>query len=454
MERFDTVILGAGSAGERVAGALAEAGQRVAIVEAARVGGECPFVACMPSKALLRDAARLRVRREAGDVDAAACRAAYAAAVARRDGIAGGDDRDRAADLERKGIAVVRGHGRIAGPGRLAVGARELGWRDLVIATGSRPNLPPLPGLDSVPHWTSDQALTSHELPESLLILGGGAVGCELADLFAAFGVRVTLVQSAERLLPDEEPPIGTILADVFAARGIEVLTGVEIVRLGATPDGLIATLGDGATRTASRLLLATGRTPRTADLGLDALDIAPGDGGLPVDRHCRVRGQEHVWAAGDVTGIFLYTHTANYQGQLVADNLLGRERRADYRAIPRAVYTDPAVASVGLTLAQAEEAGHDVAQTTLDLRDLSRAAADAVEHGWFALLIDRRNQTLLGAAAIGPHADAWLGQATLAIHARLPLATLAATVQPFPSYNEAYAVALERLESSVERGT
>lgn len=446
MERFDAVILGAGSAGERVAGALAEGGKWVAIVEAGLVGGECPFVACMPGKALLHDAARLRIRREAGEVSAAACRTAYTAAVARRDAIIGGDDRGRAVDLEQKGIVLVRGRGRIVGPGRLAVGERELAWRDLVLATGSRADVPPIPGMEAVPHWTSDQALTAHELPESLLILGGGPVGCELADLFAAFGTSVTLVQSAERLLPGEEPTIGETLADIFAARGIEVLTGLEIARLGATPEGLIATLSDGSTRTASRLLIAAGRVARTADIGLDVLGIEPGEEGLPVDPCCRVQGQEHVWAAGDVTGIFPFTHTANYQGQIVADNLLGRERRADYRAIPRAVYTDPAVASVGLTLAQAEEEGRDVAQIAVALRDLPRAYAEGVEQGWFALLTDRRDQTMIGAAAIGPHADAWIGQALVAIHARLPLATLAEVVQPFPSYNEAYIVALERL--------
>jgi pyruvate/2-oxoglutarate dehydrogenase complex dihydrolipoamide dehydrogenase (E3) component len=279
-----------------------------------------------------------------------------------------------------------------------------------------------------------------------LLILGGGPVGCELADLFAAFGKRITLVQSAERLLPGEEPPIGATLAEIFAVRGIEVLTGVVIARLGATPEGLIATLSDGATRTASRLLIAAGRVPRTDDLGLDILGIEPGEEGVPLDSRCRVRGQERVWAAGDVTGIFPFTHTANYQGQIVADNLLGRERHADYRAIPRAVYTDPAVASVGLTLAQAEEEGRDVAQFTVNLRDLPRATTEGVEHGWFGLLADRRAQILIGAAAIGPHADAWIGQALVAIHARLPLATLAEVVQPFPSYNEAYQVALERL--------
>jgi dihydrolipoamide dehydrogenase len=194
---------------------------------------------------------------------------------------------------------VVRGRGRIVGPGRVAVGERELGWRDLVLATGSRPELPPIPGLDAVPHWTSDQALSSHEMPESLLILGGGPVGCELADLFAAFGARVTLVQSAGRLLPGEEPEIGTILADLFAARGIEVLTGAQIARLGATPEGLVATLSDGSTRTASRLLIATGRAPRTDDLGLDALGIEASEAGAPVDSRCRVRGQSRVWAAG-----------------------------------------------------------------------------------------------------------------------------------------------------------
>ncbi len=445
MERFDVVILGAGSAGENLANPLARAGKSVAIVEAQRVGGECGFVACVPSKALLRSAEVRRLLREAHDLGAVAAplalddgAAAYAAAVRRQEAIVADDDAFGVRQFRENGVTLVRGHGRIARPGVVAVGEREIGYGELVIATGSRPTIPPIPGLDDVPTWTSDQALTSSEYPATLAIMGGGAVGCELAQVYAAFGTAVTLIQSAPQLLPREEPAIAAILADVLRGDRIDLRLGVEVVRAGVGPEGAVLTLADGATVTAERVLLATGRDPWVGDLGLEVLGIEPGEQGLATDDHCRVRGQEHVWAAGDVTGIATYTHTASYQAEVLLANLLGKRKKADYRAIPRAVYTTPTVASVGLTAAAAREQGYDVITAGVDLADLVRAETEGVTCGRLELVADRKAGVLIGAAAIGPYADSWLGAATLAIRAAVPLAILGEVVHAFPTYGEA----------------
>lgn len=453
MERFDVVILGAGSAGENLANRLARGGKRVAVVEAHRVGGECGFVACVPSKAILRSAEVRLLLREAHTLGAVAAPlvpddgdAAYAAAVRRREVIVADDDSFGVRRFRENGIALVRGRGRIARQGVVAVGERELGYRDLVIATGSKPTIPPVPGLDEVPTWTSDQALASPERPASLAIMGGGPVGCELAQAYAAFGTAVTIIQSAPRLLPREEPAIADHLAAALRGNGVELRLGARVVRAGVAPDGAVLTLNDGAPVTAERVLLAIGRDPQVGDLGLEALGIAPGEAGLAVDDYCRVRGQEHAWAGGDVTGIAPYTHTAAYQAEVLATNLLGGRKRADYRAIPRAVYTTPTVAAVGLTAAEARERGHEVIVAGVDLGDTARAETEGAAGGRLELVADRLRGVLIGAAAIGPHADAWLGEALVAIRAAVPLETLGEVVHAFPTFNEAFGAAFDAL--------
>lgn len=454
MERFEVVILGAGSAGEHLAHSLAEAGKRVAIVEAHRVGGECGFVACVPSKTMLRSAEVRGLARAAHELGAVARPLAleddidaYAAAVRRREAIIADDDAFGVEQFRKKGITLVRGRGRIARPGVIAVADRELGYDDLVIATGSAPAIPPIPGLDEVPTWTSDRALTSPDRPASLAIMGGGAVGCELAQIYAAFGTAVALIQSAEHLLPRAEPAITAILADALRASGVTIRLGTKVERARATPGGAALTLDDGATVTAERVLIATGRDPRVADLGLDTLGIGPGESGaLEVDEYCRVREQGRVWACGDVTGIEPYTHTANYQAVIVAANLRGERKAADYRAIPRAVYTAPTFAAVGLTADEAREQGCATITAGVDLRDLARAETEGTARGRLELVADRRRGVLVGASAIGPHADAWLGEAVVAIRADVPLATLAEVVHAFPTFNEAFGLAFAEL--------
>jgi pyruvate/2-oxoglutarate dehydrogenase complex dihydrolipoamide dehydrogenase (E3) component len=460
VELFDVVVLGAGSAGEWIAGGVADAGGSVALVEALRVGGECPYVACIPSKAMLRSAlARTQARRivelagASAPIPLDADEPAYRAAAFRRDRLsAGRDDTGAAESIARRGVTLVRGRGRITGPGVVGAAGRQLGYRDLVVATGSSPVIPPIEGLDRIPAWTSDQALSAAERPASVIVLGGGAVGCELAQAYAGFGVRVTLVEAASQLVSGEDAAIGAELARVLRGGGVDVRLGTAVKAAEATAGGRARVrLEDGQAIEAERVVLAVGRAPATGELGLDTLGITPDDtGAVTVDAQCRAEGQAHVWAAGDVTGIAPYTHGANYQARVVTENLLGGRRAADYRAIPRIVYTHPPMASVGLTEEQARAAGIDVMTATMDLSELARTNTDGEAGGLLILVADRAQAVLIGAAAVGPGADDWISEATVAIHARVPLPELADIVHPFPTFGQAYEVPLRELAAQI----
>ncbi|MGI8536187.1 MAG: dihydrolipoyl dehydrogenase family protein [Mycobacteriales bacterium] len=462
MESFDIVVLGAGSAGESVATSLAEGGRAVALVEMLRVGGECPYVACMPSKSMLRSAQARDEARSLVDLAGASTRPtlddddlAFRAAVARRDGIAEHrDDSSAATEAEKAGITLVRGRGKLVREGVLDVEGRELGWTDLVLATGSQVVRPPIDGLDRVPTWTSDEALSAQDRPASLVVMGGGAVGCELAQAHVRFGVRTTLVEAGPQVAGKEEASIAALLAQVLRDDGVDVRLGVEVQRAELTDEGLARVhLSDGTEVEAERVLVAVGRKPTTEGLGLDLLGIEPDDtGAVRVDARCRVEGQQHVWAAGDVTGEAPYTHTANYQARVVSENLFGRERTADYSAIPRAVYTEPAVSSVGITEEQAREQGIDAVTAVMDLGQVARASTEGAGGGRLVLTADRDQGVLIGAAALGPRADEWLSEATLAIRAKVPLSILADVVHAFPTFGEAYEPPLRELASKVTR--
>lgn len=454
MNTYDVVVLGGGSAAETVATTVARGGKSVALVEERLVGGDCPYFACMPSKAMLYSA-EIRYRLAAADSLGAISRAlplddrraAYRVAAARRHEIAERlDDSARVRELEDAGITVRRGRGRILRPGVVEVGGDPVGWTDLVIAVGSAAEIPDIEGLTRQAVWTSEEVYTSTELPDSVIVLGGGAVGCETAQMLARFGTKVTIVHSAPRLIPREDAAVGDALADVLRQEGVDLRLGVKAVRTDLQ-DRAIVVLGDGTRLTAQRLVVAVGRSPRVGGLGLQALGIreSPGDG-LETDEQCRVRGQQHVWAAGDVTGIALYTHAAKYQGRIIAANLLGREARADYRAIPRGVYTDPSVACVGLSAERASQQGYDVVSASMDVGQTARAATTGLRAGRLVLVADRRRRTLLGAAAIGPHAEEWIGEAVVAIRAELTVDLLTDVVHAFPTFSEIYEPALQEL--------
>ena len=455
------VVLGAGSAGERIAGDLADAGRSVALVERLRVGGECPYVACIPSKAMLRSAHARQQAASLADLGGAAGpvplgegRDAFAAAVRRRDELSEQrDDRAAAAELTGRGVTLIRGSGRITRPGQVQVDGREFRYQDLVIATGSEPAVPPVEGLRALlggPAWTSDQALSAAEYPESVLILGGSAVGCELAQVYAGFGVAVTLIEPAGQLVPGEEPQIAAALAGVLADNGISVLTGVSAERAEAVADGVRIVLPDRPPVLARRVIIAAGRQPVTSDLGLDAVGVTvKKDGSVPVDAQCRVEGQDHIWAAGDVTGLAPFTHGANYQARIITANLLGGRATADYRAIPRVIYR-AALAAVGMTGAQARDAGLDVLTACFDVGETARAATDGAAAGPLILVADRARGVLVGASMLGPGADGWIGEAAVAIRAEVPVCVLADVAHPFPGFIEAYDMPLRELATQL----
>ena len=459
MDTYDVVVLGGGSAAETVATTVARGGKSVAVVEKRLMGGDCPYFACMPSKAMLYSA-EVRHRIGSAEKDGAVSRrlslddgrTAYRVAAARRHEIADRlDDSARVRELEGLGITVHRGHGRIVRPGALETDGRIIGWTDLVVSVGSAPTIPDIEGLDRGAIWTSADVYTTPELPDSAIVLGGGAAGCEIAQILARFGTKVTIVQKAARLIPAEEAAVAGVLADVLRQDGVDVRLSSKVVRAELRADAASLVLSEGARLTASRLIVAAGRSARLDRLGLDTLGIRPGAGGfLEIDDRCRVRGERHVWAAGDVTGIGRHTHTANYHGRVIAANLLGREAQADHRAIPRGVYTDPAVACVGLTADKALERGYDVQSASLEVRHTARAHVTGLKTGQLVLVADRRRRTLVGAAAIGPHAEEWIGEAVLAIRAEIPLDVLTDVVHAFPTFSEVYEPPLRELAEKV----
>ncbi len=427
----EVVVVGAGSGGQPVAEALAAAGVDVVVVEAFRVGGECPYVACIPSKALLL---------------AAAAGAGWDEAVRRRDEAAEHrDDTATAGSMVEGGVRLLRGTASVTGPGSLSVvtpaGDRvALGWtRALVVGTGSAPVTPPVDGIDDVDAWDSAEALSVTERPERLLVLGGGAVGCELGQAFARLGSRVTLVEMAPRLLASEQPWVGDLVADALRRDGVDVHLDAAATRVERAGGGVRLHLSGGQVLEADRLLVAGGRRPRGDGLGLETLGITPDDGALRTDPRCRVLGANgplpDVFAVGDVTGVAPYTHTAGYQAEIVADELLGRGRDADYRAIPRVVYTDPAVSCVGVTTQSADE---ELVSATFDVGDTARAFVERPAVAGRVELLASRDGTVVGAALVAPQADSWGGELALAVRTGVPAAVLAEHVHPHPAWSEA----------------
>ncbi len=456
MGAFDVIVLGAGTAGVHVATEVAGGGKAVALVEAGLIGGESAYLACLPSNSLLLSAARGKTWEDA---------------VARRDEMTGGlDDSAPARRLSRAGVTVIRGTGRITGPGTVEVtlvpdrgpagGRVPLAYSDLVIATGCEPVAPPIEGLSDIPAWTTAQSLCSPDLPRRLIVLGGGPAGCELTQIYASFGSQVTLVEAEPTLLPGEPAFAGEILAAALRRAGAEIYLGSRATKAERTADGLTLALADGTRIDADRLLLASGRRPRLGGLGLDTLglEVTPGMA-LPTTTRCEVTGilgSSRVWAAGDVTGT-THTHASRYQAGLVAANILGRRLEADYSAIPRCVFTTPSVFAVGVVPpairdevirdeVAADEDGAGLITVRADLGDTTRAHLGHDDLGCLELYADAESGVLAGAVAVGPDAASWMGEITLAIRAKISLAVLADVVHAFPTYGEALETALREL--------
>ncbi|MEX2985946.1 NAD(P)/FAD-dependent oxidoreductase [Streptomyces sp. C36] len=449
-EQVDVVVIGMGPGGEHVAGELAGTGLDVVGVEAELVGGECPYWGCVPSKMMIRAGNLLaEARRVPGMAGSASVSPDWTpvAARVRDEATDDWDDRVAADRFTGKGGRLVRGRGRLAGPGRVEVDGRVFAARrGIVIATGTRPQIPPVPGLDEVPYWTNRDAIAAKENPRSLLVLGGGSIGLELAQVYARFGTRVTVVEAMDGLIPAEEPEAGALVAEVLRAEGLTLRTGARASRVRHGGDAFTLVLEDGEELTGDRLLVATGRRADLSTLGLDTVGLDP------TARWLRTDGQllaaPGLWGVGDVTGHGAFTHVAMYEADIAIRAILGEGGPdADYRALPRVTFTDPEVGAVGLTEKQAREKGLTVRTGLSPVPSSTRGwIHKAGNEGLVKLVEDADQGVLVGATTAGPTGGEVMYGLAVAIQARVPVEELRHMIYAYPTFHRGVEEALRDL--------
>jgi pyruvate/2-oxoglutarate dehydrogenase complex dihydrolipoamide dehydrogenase (E3) component len=453
---FDFVVIGAGPAGEAAAHKARDLGATVAVIDRKWFGGSCPFVGCLPSKSLLADAAEHHRNRATHQWPHASAHRDFM--VERKEDAEEPDDSAHVRALEHAGATVYRGEGRITGRGVVTVRhddqAHELAARHVVIAVGSLSKRVAIPGMDAVKPWTNVEATLTRELPRSLLVLGGGPTGCELAQVYVRFDVPTTIVQSGPRLAPTDHPRNSDVIRKTLEADGVTVRTGVRAMaaRAGAGADGAhVIDLDDGSTAEGHAILTAVGREVPLDDLGLEHYGLDTSGRTPPFPRDGRLRIADGLWAAGDAAGPELHTHQAHYQGGLAVRMALGEDVKPDYRALPRATYTDPEAAFVGVTVEAAREVGLDAFELMAEFAKNTRGYALEAKFGHVTIVVDRASRELIGAAVACPDASAAIHECVIAIQAHIPLDTLVTAIHAFPStsriFDGLYTDALRELD-------